>query len=307
MKVLMISGDKNLLIPGSTAYARLKLQKSQVDQLDVFVWPQVHSLAAIRKAARTAHYDVITAQDPFWRGHLAWHLSRANHTKLNIQVHTDLAAEPWWRRAWAYFQLRRSASIRVVSDKLKQEIAPHVRAPISVLPIYIDLTRFVGLTHQPHSHFKKTVLWIGRFESEKNPSEAISILEKVRASDIDAGLILLGAGSLEAILREKAKDIATYVEFPGWQDPVSYLAMADAVLSTSRYESYGASIIESLAAGVPVVAPDVGIAKEAGAIVAVRSELASAISRVLLSGERGILKLSMPSAAEWARKWRETL
>ena len=303
----MISGDKNILAQGSSAHARLQLQRSQVDQLDVFVWPQLHSLATIQKAARTNHYDVITAQDPFWRGHLAWHLSRKNHAKLNIQVHTDLAAEPWWRRAWAYFQLRRASSIRVVSEKLKQEIAPHVRAPISVLPIYIDVSRFTGLTHEAHPRFKKTILWIGRFEPEKNPSEAISILKKVRASGVDAGLIMLGAGSLEASLREQTKDVAAYVEFPGWQDSVTYLPMANVVICTSRYEGYGVSIIESLAAGVLVVAPDVGIAKEAGAIVVPRLELVSAVIKVLQSGERGTLRLSMPSAAEWAQKWRETL
>src|ERR1700733_3741770 len=100
MKVLMISGDKNILIPGSGAHARFELQRSQVERLDVFVWPQVHSLRSIRAAVRTRHYDLITAQDPFWRGHLAWHLSRRSHVRLNIQVHTELAAEPWWRRAW---------------------------------------------------------------------------------------------------------------------------------------------------------------------------------------------------------------
>ncbi|MDP2652147.1 MAG: hypothetical protein Q8O94_03355, partial [bacterium] len=68
MKVLMISGDKNLLVKGSEASARLELQKSQAEQLDVFVWPQVHSRIEIWRAAKKNRYDVVTAQDPFWRG-----------------------------------------------------------------------------------------------------------------------------------------------------------------------------------------------------------------------------------------------
>jgi glycosyltransferase involved in cell wall biosynthesis len=307
MKVLMISGDKNILIPGSDARARFELQRSQVEQLDVFVWPQVHSLRAIRAAVRSQHYDLITAQDPFWRGHLSWHFSRRNHTRLNIQVHTELAAEPWWRRAWAYFQLRHATSIRVVSQKLKQEIAPHVRAPISVLPVYINLARFTGLEHRPHPRFKKTILWVGRFEAEKNPLQALSILREVRASGVDAGLIMLGSGSLEHEIHTKAENFSSYVEFPGWQDSATYLPMADVVICTSRYESYGASIVEALAAGVPVVAPDVGIAKEAGATVVARSELATATLQALRSNERGVLKLQLPNAEEWAKRWKETL
>jgi glycosyltransferase involved in cell wall biosynthesis len=307
MKVLMISGDKNILLLKSDAHKRLELQRRQVEQLDVFVWPQVHSLRTIREAVRAQSYDVITAQDPFWRGHLAWHLSRRNHAKLNIQVHTDLLAEPWWRRRWAYFQLRRASSIRVVSESLKQEIAPYIRAPIIVLPIYVDLNRFAGLAHKPHAYFEKTILWIGRFEREKDPLEALSVLYKVRAAGTNAGLIMLGSGSLEQELRTKSQDLSSHIEFPGWQEPAGYLQMADVVLCTSKYEGYGVSILEALAAGVPVVAPDVGIAKEAGATVVERSELSSAVTKVLQSGERGVLKLSLPNASEWARAWRDTL
>jgi glycosyltransferase involved in cell wall biosynthesis len=83
--------------------------------------------------------------------------------------------------------------------------------------------------------------------------------------------------------------------------------MADVVLCTSKHESWGASIIESLAAGIPVVAPDVGIAREAGAIIMPRSDLGKAVEDVLNSGQRGELRISMPSAEEWARSWRETL
>ncbi|MFM2330806.1 MAG: hypothetical protein RLZZ26_313 [Candidatus Parcubacteria bacterium] len=304
MKVLMISGDKNILVAGSVAHARFELQKKQVDQLDVFVWPQVHSFREIRAAVVREHYDVITAQDPFWRGHFAWHLSHKHHSKLNIQVHTDLRTEPWWRRAWAYFQLRNATSIRVVSEALKQQIAPYVRAPIFVLPVFVDVDSFKVVQAKPHQ--QKTILWIGRFEVEKDPLSALTVLKEVRSSGIEAKLVMLGAGSLEPALRKSAETLP--IEFAGWgKDPKPYLESADVVLCTSVYESWGASIVEALAAGVPVVAPDVGVAKEAGAVVVPRSELAQVVMRVLQSGERGVLKIVPPTAAEWAVRWRETL
>ena len=71
----------------------------------------------------------------------------------------------------------------------------------------------------------------------------------------------------------------------------------------------GASIVEALAAGVPVVAPDVGVAKEAGAIIASRDRLAEAVIEVLRSVRpvRGELKLSPLSKEEWTVAWKETL
>lgn len=308
MKVLMISGDPHILTQGSEAYARLELQRAQMERLDIFVWPQTHSLRDIFLAAQKNTYDIVTAQDPFWRGLITWLIARRTGAKLNLQIHTDLSAQPLFRRLLAYFLLRRADSVRVVSQKVKDFLTPlHLRATIYILSIYINLAPFRGLLHRPHPRFKKTILWIGRFELEKDPLLALSILADVRESGIDVGLVLLGAGSLEKVLRERAKHLMPFVEFPGWQDPVSYLEMADVVVSTSRHESYGASILEALAAGVSVVSPDIGIAKEAGAIVVERSNLSTTVGEVLRSGKRGELLMPVFSQNEWGKRWRETL
>jgi glycosyltransferase involved in cell wall biosynthesis len=305
MNVLMISGDKNILVEGSSAHTRLLLQRAQVDRLDVFVWPHVHSLRQIREAAAHGQYDVITAQDPFWRGHLAWHLSRTYHTKLNLQVHTDLLAEPWWRRQWAYVQLRRATSIRVVSERAKLYLA-HLfpEKKMTVLPIYIDILRFSSVIRRPHAG--KNILWIGRFEDEKNPLEAMCVLREVLREVPDARLTMIGEGSWRQRLLDAAANLPVTISLT-WQDPLLYLDTADVLLSTSKYESWGAVFIEALAAGVPVVAPDVGIAREAGATVVPRPWLAAAVAQVLRSGTRGVLQITLPTAAEWAHAWRGTL
>ena len=304
MKVLMISGDKNILTQWSDAYARLELQRSQVDRLDVFVWPQIRTWREILSATRANHYDVVTAQDPFWRGLLAWCIARRTGAKLNLQVHADLSAQTWVKRLLARFTLRRADSVRVVSEKIKKQVqGVNDTSSVKILPIYVDITRFKNLTPIPHQ--QKTVLWIGRFETEKDPLSVIRVLEEVRSGGVDAKLIMLGAGYLEKKLHRIAKTLP--IDLPGWQDPVPYLQIADVVLSTSKHESWGAIIVEALAAGVPVVAPDIGIAKEAGAIVVPRSDLGKAVIDVLNSGQRGVLNMSIPNAEEWAKLWRETL
>ncbi|MFA5942662.1 MAG: glycosyltransferase [Candidatus Paceibacterota bacterium] len=304
MKVLMISGDKNLLKEGSEARARLELQRIQVDQLDVFVWPQIHSWRDIFIAEKKNQYDVVTAQDPFWRGLLAWHVARRAGAKLNLQVHTDLSAQSLFRRSLARFLLRRADSVRVVSEKIKKQVEGiRDKGLVYVLPIFVDISRFKNLELKPHS--QKTILWIGRFEPEKDPLSAVQVLKEVQASGIDAKLSMLGTGSLERVVRRAARDLP--VDLLGWQDPAAYLQTADVVLCTSRHESWGASMIEALAAGVPVVAPDVGAAEEAGAFVVDRNQLASKVVVVLQQGTRGTLLLNLPTAEEWAKHWRETL
>lgn len=300
----MISGDKRLLEEGSDAFARLQLQRSQVDQLDVFVWPQVHSKWQIYQAARKNHYDVITSQDPFWRGLLALKIGWLTRTKVNVQIHADLERQSLVKHVLAQMVLRHADSVRVVSGRIKEQVLKmRIRVPIHVLPIYVDIERFRAVVHYPQAH--KTILWVGRFEHEKDPYTALTVVQRVLEKGSDARLIMLGSGTLESSLKKRAEGLP--VEFPGWQDPVLFLEKADVVLATSPAESWGASIVEALAAGVPVVALDVGVAKEAGATVTTKEELATAVTSVLMTGERGKLLLPVYSKEEWATRWKESL
>lgn len=292
----MITGDKNLLRPGMEAYRRLELQRSMCERLEVVYWGRDSLLPRIPKGS----FDVITAQDPFWRGHLAWHISRLKRAKLNIQVHTDLNALSWWKRAFARLQLGHADCVRVVSEKIKKQVEhTGVKVPISVLPIYIDIERFRSVMRRPHEG--KNVLWIGRFEEEKDPMAAIEMFKVIIKDVPEAQLVMLGKGSLERELKGSVMGLP--VTFPGWDNPVTYLETADVVISTSKHESWGASIVEALAAGVPVVALDIGIAGEAGANVVSRENLAAEVAKVLQSSQKGELKLHLPTAEEWAMQW----
>lgn len=285
----MITGDKSF----GKGHPRYELQASAVEKLEVLYWGR----GALWPAIPAGQFDVVTVQDPFWRGLFAWRVARKLGAKFNVQVHTSVL------NALGAYTLRRADSVRVVSEKIKKQVERlGVRAPVHVLPIFVDLAPFQNLQPQPHG--QKTIVWIGRFEDEKDPLLALEVFKAVHA-EVDVKLVMLGQGSLEAVLRAAVGNLP--VTFPGWQAPANYLAQADVVLCTSRHESYGASIIEALAAGLPVVAPDVGVAREAGAIVASRSNLAAEVAKVLRSGTRGELKLRLPTAEKWAELWKETL
>jgi glycosyltransferase involved in cell wall biosynthesis len=299
MNVLVITGDKRFV----AGNPRFDLQASAIKKLTSVYFGKGILFPKIPKE----QFDVVTVQDPFWRGLFAWFVARRKNAKFNVQLHADLTGQSFFRHILAQIVLRHADSIRVVSKKIEEQVKKMgVHAPIRILPVYIDTDSFRTIIHKAgEQKTQKTIVWMGRFESEKNPLEALSILKDIRNKGIDVKLIMLGKGSLEKELRNKAINLP--VEFSGWQDPKPYLAVADVVLCTSLHESWGASIVEALVAGVPVVAPDVGIAKEAGAIVVGRAQLTDAVVEVLTNGNRGVLNLLLFNSFEWAEAWKKTL
>lgn len=303
MNVLVITGDKNFK-PGN---ARFDLQASVVECLDVLYWGG----GALWASPRGDSYDVVSTQDPFFRGLLGLFWARRFRATLNVQVHADLNRQSLLKRQLARFVLRQADTVRVVSERIKRQVeALGVRAPITVLPVFLDVESYKNTIRNPAPF--PMILWIGRFEDEKDPLLAIEVFKEVLKKIPNARLTMVGDGSSRQELSHRAANLPIHVpvEFPGWkQDIVPFLARAHVVLSTSRTESWGASMVEALAARVPVVAPDVGIAKEAGATVVPREQLADAVVAVLTKTplDDATLRLPLLSREAWRQAWKQSL
>lgn len=309
MKLLVIGPRQSGLAQSEEGKARARLQAAQVESYVVLTPHKdegnIAAFVRMFKEAVRTEYDTVSAQDPWYAGLLALWVARRASARLNVQVHADLASHSMVKRALARFVLRRADSIRVVSERIRaQVVRMGSTSPITVLPLYIDVERYAQVVRRPHE--RKTILWIGRFEEEKDPESAIRVLEDVRRSGLDATLVLVGDGSLRRSLEARAEGLP--VEFPGWVSDIrNYLELADVVVCTSRHESWGASIIEALAAGVPVVAPDVGVAREAGAIVVPREKLGEAAAEALRLGGASRVQLRLLNKEDWIRAWKASL
>ena len=305
MRVLMVTGDRRLLDKDSSAHARLEMQESAVESLDVVYWGK----GSVWPRLPDGPFDVATSQDPFVRGIYAWIVTRRRGIRFNAQVHADLEVQSLVRRCIATFILRRADSVRVVSEKLKaQVLALGVRIPITVLPIFVDVSAFSSVV--PREHAGKNILWIGRLEREKDPLLAIDVFQDVLREVPDARLTMIGDGSLRDAVAKYAANLPVQTfELTGWSNPITHLDTADVVLSTSPAESYGAVLFEALAARVPVVALDVGIAREAGGTIAPsRAALAETLVRVLKEGKRGHLNPAFViTKEEWKKRFRDSL
>ena len=146
----MITGDKSF----GPGHPRFELQKSAVEELAVIYWGR----GALWPKIPKGQFDVVTVQDPFWRGLFAWVVARRLGVKLNVQVHTDLAVQSLLRRVLAQIVLRHADSVRVVSEKIKNQI--HVRARVSVLPIFIDIERFRTIERHPEPNTFFLLCWV---------------------------------------------------------------------------------------------------------------------------------------------------
>lgn len=236
---------------------------------------------AVRIGKRVRGVDIVSAQDPFETAIAAWLIARYHRAPLHVQVHTDFLDPAYAKHSLknrirvfiAGFILRRAARVRVVSNRVRESVLRrNLSTSVSVLPIYIDLERLRNASapddlRKKFAGFAHRLLVVSRLEPEKNIQLALRAF--AASAPATSCLMILGTGSESASLKKTVESLklGKRVFFEGWKDPAPYYVLADLVLVPSTYEGYGQVIIEALASGKPVLSTDVGVARDAGAIV----------------------------------------
>ena len=152
-----------------------------------------------------------------------------------------------------------------IGESVKQSICREYRiAEESVPMIYngIDLQKFSVLKKE-HQTFN--FISVGRMVDAKNHRMMLEAFAEIIKIHSDCRLILIGDGALKDELIEKTVQlkISEKVEFTGViSDVENYLAIADVYLSTSKYEGLPLSILEAMAAELPIIATKAGGSKD---------------------------------------------
>ncbi len=342
----MISGDPCALNLASSMYSRLLMMADSVDELNVFVPAndsksnkvslgargvvrgfvgyKINVAIAMIREGREVDCDIVTAQDPFWLGLVALRISKRLGVPLHIQVHTDVFSPSYWSASFGNYVkfciargvLKRANCIRVVSERIAESMrVSGITAPISVLPIFIDIDAIVNAKtidlKKEYPQFSQLILIAARLEKEKRVDSLFRVMHDVCKEIPQVGLFVAGDGSqhFELEMLARTMGIESHVVFLGRrQDIFSLYKSVDLVLAaTATYEGYGASTVEALCAGVPVVSEDVGVARDAGAIIATRDNFAKAAVRALQSNVAGLLKVKLPTCDEWVDQWKAGL
>lgn len=304
MRVLMISTDRGLLNPESAVALRHRDYGALAQELHIvlFALGSAHSATPIelapnvhvyptasgakflfvwdaykigRRLMQKVRFNLISAQNPFETGLVAWALARGK-VRVDFQLHTDPFSPHFyrshplnrWRLMLAKVLLPKGHAIRVVSARIARAVhglLPNAR--VTVLPIFVDTKMITAHApaydlHALYPQFKTIVLALSRLEPEKNIALGIEALARVASKHPDLGLVIVGRGSqrhaLERLARERG--VGDRVVFHGWADETSSaFKTADIFMLMSDFEGYALTLIEAAAAGTPIVTTDVGL------------------------------------------------
>jgi glycosyltransferase involved in cell wall biosynthesis len=169
---------------------------------------------------------------------------------------------------------RVSDAIVAISPAIERELLVQHRIgrpeQYRVVPLGFDLKAFEAIGRSDRQQAREAlgipedahvVSTVGRLTAIKQHTLFLETAALIAERDRAAVFLIAGDGELRHELEEKSRTlgIGERVRFLGWRrDLATIYAATDVFLLTSRNEGTPVAIIESLAAGVPVVSTDVG-------------------------------------------------
>ncbi|MDP8224849.1 MAG: glycosyltransferase [Candidatus Lernaella stagnicola] len=143
---------------------------------------------------------------------------------------------------------------------------------IVIVPNHVDVERIVPLPTGRREALRKrfgvttqkVAITLARLDHQKGID--VLLTAAARIHDVDWLLWIAGVGPEAAALRTQAEEsgVAKRVRWMGWRDDaVPLLAAADVFVLPSRYEGQPISLLEAMAAGIPVIATSVSGTPEA--------------------------------------------
>ncbi len=130
------------------------------------------------------------------------------------------------------------------------------RGRIEVLANPID----VGTYHpNPDAEADYDLIWVGRFDAEKDPLLFVEALAELRESGREVTAVMLGDGPLQDAAERRVRERGLRVDLPGWvDDPVAYYWRSRAFVLTSERDALPLTLVEAMATGLGCVVPAVG-------------------------------------------------
>jgi glycosyltransferase involved in cell wall biosynthesis len=166
--------------------------------------------------------------------------------------------------------MRRASAITAVSKFQAGELSRELSLPeeaIRVIPNPISPTLLQEALEQPAIETTTpVVLYTGRIELNKGSLELLRSVPRVAASFSNVEYVIAGGrhNSIDEQTLERALTVGNtreHVRLLGhvpWQQLAEWYRRATVFVMPSRYETFGISVIEAMAFGVPVVAANVG-------------------------------------------------
>jgi glycosyltransferase involved in cell wall biosynthesis len=223
-------------------------------------------------------FDLVVCQDPFLTGLAGLLAKKKLKTKLIVGLHGDFIGNSNWLRERKYnfillglakYVLKKADTIRVVSKGIKNKLVARNfdGQKIKVIPTPLDVAKFSGFDPETLESLKikyktageQILLFVGRFETEKNLPWLIDSFAKMSESNKKLRLLMIGAGREENKIKEKINNLGLSEKIfllgeMSHSDLSVYHYLADIFVLPSLSESFGKVLLEAGSCGLPVVA-----------------------------------------------------
>ena len=225
------------------------------------------SLRTLRSRLGSAKIDILHIHNPFeycFYGGVAARLRRG--TKVVISLHATAMFDRFGKKHRMFFVLGALLAHRIVSvcDEIRDVARDRFRISrrkLAVVENGIDVAPYLQLPLRTRG---ERVIFgsVGRISKVKNQPLLVEAFALAYQRNSSIGLHFLGGGVDEVpALRELAveRGVGDHVDFsPFSADVAGFLSEIDVFVLPSRSEGLPLSLVEAIAAGLPVIATDVG-------------------------------------------------
>ena len=175
--------------------------------------------------------------------------------------------------SWEWWCTYEADKVIVTTYSMRHEVCGHFQVPWEkawIIPNAVDSSKFqVNVDRNSvRSRFgvgpnEKLILYVGRLVPQKGVEFLVQAIPQIARRFGDAKFVIVGDGWLRAHLESLADQTGNRwrVNFTGFipdQELVALMRSADVLVIPSIYEPFGIVALEGMAAGVPVVASQVG-------------------------------------------------
>lgn len=265
------------------------------------------------------HLNSVLNRKAFLRDAVYLLVSKSLQRRVVFQFHggslSTLCASKWMQLVVrTVYSIPDALVLLATSEKTDLEklgICSH----LAIIPNGVDVPQFRGTLERVHSGRVQRLIYMGRLVREKGIFEAIKAIEILRKTTRfeDIKLRIAGSGpateELEAYIAERGLGNSVELVGPVYGNAkVEFLREADAFIFPSYHpEGLPYSILESLAAGTPVVAskvagiPDVVVDRVHGILLTNPRDPAEIVSAVQeLDRSQEALRIMSRNCIDWA-------
>ncbi|PJI86838.1 glycosyltransferase [Sphingomonas koreensis] len=175
----------------------------------------------------------------------------------------NLAARFMRMLAYGYAEItyREFDRVYTLSEDARRTLARKAITRTDVMPLGVDTTMFAPSKRDPGYRAALGIpgdgpllIYAGRIDNEKRADRLVDMFRKL-PRDLGAGLVLMGDGKLRERLMHEAQGLP--IAFPGFEkDRIGLaraLASSDIYVSAMADETFGISVLEAQACGLPIV------------------------------------------------------